>query len=60
MNDLFPRMTVDREVDAAYIELNQRDVVRSVHLDYGIVVDLDESDRPVGYEVLSLDPEGIQ
>lgn len=52
----YPHLEVDREADAAYVELRQSSglVSRTVELGHGINVDLDGDGAPLGYEILGL------
>lgn len=51
------KVTVDNTVDAAYIELSNETVVRTVKLESAIMVDLDAMNVVVGIEVLNVDAE---
>jgi uncharacterized protein YuzE len=51
------KVTVDNTVDAAYIELSDNAVTRTVKLESAIAVDLDAMNVVVGIEVLNIDAE---
>lgn len=51
------KIDVDPTVNAAYITLSDEEVVRTVELNDGIMVDLDNMGVVVGIEVLSIDTE---
>ena len=51
------KTTYDICANAAYIELSDRDVVRTVEVTNSVMIDLDEFDVAVGIELL--DPETI-
>jgi uncharacterized protein YuzE len=48
------RMTVDKEADALYIRFGDAKIVESEEVSDGIILDLDASDRIVGFEMLYL------
>lgn len=48
------RLTVDPEVDALYLRLNDAQIVDSEQVGSGIVLDYDANDNVVGVEVLHL------
>ncbi len=45
-------MQYDAEAEACYLELSRRPLARTVHLDDGVMVDVDEAGEPVGVESL--------
>ena len=51
------KVSVDHSVNAAYIELSTEEVVRTVRVDDGVMVDLDAMGVVVGIEVLNIDIE---
>ena len=51
------RVHIDHEADAAYIELSQNKVVRTVEVTDAVLLDLDEFNVAVGVEVLELSAE---
>lgn len=51
------KVTVDSTVDAAYIQLSDEAVVRTVKLESAIAVDLDAMNVVVGIEVLNIDTD---
>lgn len=55
MNDAAIEVTVDAELDVAYIRLSRNAVARTVELEEDVMVDLDDMDVAVGVEVLTLD-----
>lgn len=63
MNQELPQLEVDREANAAYINLMERDpngdVARTIELGYGINVDLNSNNEILGYEIMSLTPPTI-
>lgn len=50
-----PTLSVDFTADAAYLLLNDHEVVRTCEVAHGVQVDLDEYDMVAGVEVLDLD-----
>jgi len=46
------RIEYDREVDALYIRLQEKYVARTVELEEGLNLDLDENGKLIGLEVL--------
>jgi uncharacterized protein YuzE len=48
------QITVDREADAAYVDLSSEPVVRTDEVGDGIHIDYDAANRPVGIEVLAV------
>ncbi len=46
------KIEYDREVDAVYIYLQQKEVAKTVELTPGVNVDLDEDGKLIGIEVL--------
>ncbi|MGD0623700.1 MAG: DUF2283 domain-containing protein [Thermodesulfobacteriota bacterium] len=46
------RIEYDREVDALYIRLQEKYVARTVELEEGLNIDLDEKGKLIGLEVL--------
>lgn len=48
------KLTIDREADALYLELEEGSAVESEELAPGIVVDYDAQNRVVGIEMLNL------
>jgi uncharacterized protein YuzE len=46
------KIEYDREVDALYIRLQEKYVVRTVELEEGLNLDLDENGKLIGLEVL--------
>lgn len=46
------KIEYDREVDAVYIYLQQKQVVKTIELSDVVKVDLDEEDNLIGIEVL--------
>lgn len=52
------RLTVDPEVDALYLRLNDAQIVDSEQVGSGIVLDYDANDNVVGVEVLHLSKRG--
>lgn len=51
------KVTVDKTVNAAYIELSDNEVEETVDLGDGILIDLDDMRIVVGVEVLNLDAQ---
>ena len=51
------KVTVDHTVNAAYIELSNEPIVRTVELSSSILVDMDALNMVVGIEVLDIDVE---
>ena len=52
------RLTVDPEVDALYLRLNEASIVDSEQVASGVVLDYDAQDNVVGVEVLHLSKRG--
>jgi uncharacterized protein YuzE len=52
------KLTVDPEVDALYLRLNEADIVDSEQVASGVVLDYDAQDNVVGVEVLHLSKRG--
>lgn len=48
------KLTIDREADALYLELEEGAAVESKQVAPGVVVDYDARDRVVGIEMLNL------
>lgn len=48
------KLTIDREADALYLELEEGSAVESEELAPGLVVDYDAQNRVVGIEMLNL------
>lgn len=48
------RFEFDSEADALYIKINDGQVERTIELDEGVYVDLDNEDRPLGLEFIAL------
>jgi uncharacterized protein YuzE len=48
------KLTIDRDADALYLELEEGTAVESEQVAPGIVVDYDARDRVVGIEMLNL------
>jgi len=46
------KIEYDREVDAVYIYLQQKEVVKTIELSDAVKVDLDEKGNLIGIEVL--------
>ncbi len=46
------RIEYDREADAVYIYLQEKEVSRTIELSHGVNIDLDAQDRLIGIEVL--------
>jgi uncharacterized protein YuzE len=46
------RIEYDREVDALYIRLQQKYVARTVEIEEGLNLDLDENGKLIGLEIL--------
>lgn len=46
------KVQYDAEVEACYLEVSARPVARTVHLDDGVMVDVDDAGEPVGVEFL--------
>ncbi len=46
------KVQYDAEAEACYLELSRRPLARTVHLDDGVMVDVDEAGEPVGVEFL--------
>jgi uncharacterized protein YuzE len=46
------RIEYDREVDALYIRLQQKYVARTVEIEEGLNLDLDENAKLIGLEIL--------
>ncbi len=46
------KIEYDRKVDALYIRLQEKYVSRTVEIDEGVNIDLDENGRLIGLEVL--------
>jgi uncharacterized protein YuzE len=46
------KLEYDSQADAAYIKLNEAEVVESEEIRPGIVVDYDAQDRVIGIEIL--------
>ena len=46
------RIEYDREVDALYIRLQEKYVARTIELEEGLNLDLDENGKLIGLEVL--------
>ncbi len=46
------RIEYDREVDALYIRLQEKYVARTVELEEGLNIDLDEKGKLIGLEIL--------
>jgi len=51
------KVMVDHSVDAAYIELSSNEIVRTVKLESGVMVDLDDMNVVVGIEIFGIDAE---
>lgn len=51
-----PSLTVDKQANAAYVELRPRTglVAKTLDLGHGVAVDLDVDGEPLGYEILNL------
>ena len=52
------KLTVDPDVDALYLRLNEADIVDSGQVASGVVLDYDSQDNVVGVEVLHLSKRG--
>ena len=52
------KLTVDPEVDALYLRLNEAKIVDSEQVASGVVLDYDAEDNVVGVEVLHLSKRG--
>jgi uncharacterized protein YuzE len=52
------KLTVDPEVDALYLRLNETDIADSEQVASGVVLDYDAQDNVVGVEVLHLSKRG--
>lgn len=52
------RLTVDPEVDALYLRLNEAEIVDSEQVAPGVVLDYDAQDNLVGVELLHLSKRG--
>ena len=52
------KLTVDPDVDALYLRLNEADIVDSEQVASGVVLDYDSQDNVVGVEVLHLSKRG--
>jgi len=46
------RIEYDREADAVYIYLQEKEVSKTIELSHGVNIDLDAQDRLIGIEVL--------
>ena len=46
------RIEYDREADAVYIYLQEKQVSKTIELSHGVNIDLDAQDRLIGIEVL--------
>ena len=46
------RIEYDREVDALYVRLQQKYVARTIEIEEGLNLDLDEDGKLIGLEVL--------
>lgn len=46
------RIEYDREIDALYIRLQQKYVARTVEIEEGLNLDLDENGKLIGLEIL--------
>ncbi len=46
------RIEYDREVDALYVRLQEKFVARTIEIEDGLNLDLDESGKLIGLEVL--------
>jgi uncharacterized protein YuzE len=46
------KIEYDREVDALYIRIQEKEVTRTKELEEGINLDIDENDRIVGLEII--------
>ena len=46
------KIEYDNEIDALYIRLQEKDVERTVEITEGVNIDLDESGKLIGLEVL--------
>jgi uncharacterized protein YuzE len=46
------KIEYDREVDALYIRLQEKYVTRTVEIEEGLILDLDEKGKLIGLEVL--------
>ncbi len=47
------KIEYDRDVDALYIRLQEKNVARTVELDEGINIDFDKTGKLIGLEVLA-------
>jgi uncharacterized protein YuzE len=52
------KLTVDPQVDALYLRLNETEIVDSEQVASGVVLDYDAQDNVVGVEVLHLSKRG--
>lgn len=52
------KLTVDPEVDALYLRLNEAEIVDSEQVANGVVLDYDAHDNIVGVELLHLSKRG--
>jgi uncharacterized protein YuzE len=52
------KLTVDPDVDALYLRLNETEIVDSEQVASGVVLDYDAQDNVVGVEVLHLSKRG--
>lgn len=52
------KLTVDPDVDALYLRLNEADIVDSEQVASGVVLDYDAHDNVVGVELLHLSKRG--
>jgi uncharacterized protein YuzE len=52
------KLTVDPEVDALYLRLNDAEIVDSAQVASGVVLDYDANDNLVGVELLHLSKRG--
>ena len=46
------KIEYDREVDALYVQLQEKYVERTIEIEEGINIDLDESGKLIGIEIL--------
>jgi uncharacterized protein YuzE len=46
------KIEYDKEIDALYIRLQEKDVDRTIEVEEGVNIDLDEKGRLIGIEVL--------
>jgi uncharacterized protein YuzE len=51
------KIEYDREVDALYIYLQQKEVAKTVELTGGVNIDLDESGKLIGIEIIDATQE---